>query len=128
MKRTITILIITALLIGFAIFELVTVSQFTTKLRADITTLTNQYNSNKDDITILSDDIEIISDYWNESEPALCIIFSHKDLSTTTDSLTRLLGYTRNNDYDNAIVELTLLNNVLDRNEYIMGFNIHNVL
>ena len=102
MKRTITIISITIILLAFAVYELIEVNHITNYLEDKVSTLTEKYEENYANINILSSEIEEISNYWNSYEDALCLIFSHKDLSTTTDSLTRLFAYTKNNDYDNA--------------------------
>lgn len=128
MKRTIIIISITIILLIFAIYELIQVNFITHYLENKVSNLDQKYEENAENISVLSGEIAEISDYWNSYEDALCLIFSHKDLSTTTDSLTRLLAYTKNNDYDNAIVEITLLQELASKNYHIMGFNIHNVL
>ena len=128
MKKIICISIITIILFSFAIFELIQVNTITQYLDNKVSTLPILYENNKDDISILTDRVQEISDYWNKYEDGLCLIFSHKDLSSTTDSLTKLLAYTKNNDYNNAIAEITLLKEIAEKNYHIMGFNIHNVL
>ena len=55
-------------------------------------------------------------------------MFNHKDLSSVTDTLTRLKSYIFNNDYDNAIAEVTLLEEYATKNRHIMGFNMQNLL
>ena len=128
MKRTICILLITISLFSLAIFELIHVNTITHYLEIKVNTLPAKFENNKEDISVLYSEIYEVSEYWNSFETPLCLIFSHKDLSTTTDSLTRLLAYTKINDYENAIVELTLLQELASKNYHIMGFNIHNVL
>ena len=127
MKKAFCISIIVILLISLATIELIFVNKITHYLENEVANLPEKFISNKDNITVLTDDIKAISDYWNTYEDQLCLIFSHKDLSLTTDSLTKLLSYTINNDYNNAIVELTLLKELSSKNYHIMGFNIHNV-
>ncbi len=128
MKRAITIISITTILIAFAIAELIYVNQIVDYMEDNINAIASQYEENKDDITILADKIVDIDEYWDSYESILCLIFSHKDLSVTTDSLNKLIAYTRNNDYDNAIAELEMLKTLVEKNHHIMGFNIHNVL
>ena len=128
MKRTITIISIAIILIAFATAELIIVSNIVTFMEKSINEISTKYSQNKEDITILSEEIKIIDDYWDKYESTLCLIFSHKDLSVTTDSLNKLMAFTENNDYDNAIAEIELLKSMVEKNHHIMGFNIHNVL
>lgn len=55
-------------------------------------------------------------------------MFNHKDLSTITDTLSRLSSSVNNNDYDNAIIEVNLLKEYSEKNRHIMGFNLQNLL
>ena len=50
------------------------------------------------------------------------------DLSTITDTLSRLSSSVTNNDYDNAIIEVNLLKEYSEKNRHIMGFNMQNLL
>jgi len=128
MKRVITIIFISVLLLAFATAELIFVGNIVYNMEKSVNTIAQEYTSNKDDITVLEDKIKDIDDYWDKYESTLCLIFSHKDLSVTTDSLNKLMAYTKNNDYDNAIAEIELLKSMVEKNHHIMGFNIHNVL
>ncbi len=128
MKRTITIIAIAIILITFAIAELILVGNIVDYMEDSINNIAVKYSENKDDISVLSEEIKTIDDYWDKYESTLCLIFSHKDLSVTTDSLNKLMAYTKNNDYDNAIAEIELLKSMVEKNHHIMGFNIHNVL
>ena len=92
-----------------------------------ITNLYSKYVDQENDITIFVDDIDNLKDYWEKQENWLCFLFNHRDLSTITDSLNRLNAYTQNNDYDNAICELSLLKEYSSESHHVMGFNIKNI-
>ena len=128
MKKTIIIIIIAILLNALAIYELINVGYINSTLKNSVQTLPDKYIANKDDISVLTNNVEEIENFWTKNEQGLFLIFSHKDLSTTADSINRLLSYTKNNDYDNAYAEVNLLVSYVDKNDYIMGFNIQNVL
>ena len=87
----------------------------------------DRYEENEEDITIFSNKVGNIKEYWLKSEDWLGFIFNNRDLSTITDSINRLQAYTKNNDYDNAIAELAMLQQYSTENSHIMGFNFKNI-
>ena len=128
MKRTITIVVLFVLLIVLATYELVMVDKIITKLDNLTLTIQTEIKNNKDDITVATNSITETKSFWDKHEDNLCLMFNHKDLSTITDTLSRLLSYAENNDYDNAIVEANLLKEYSEKNRHIMCFNMQNFL
>lgn len=128
MKRAITIVVLFVLLIVLATYELVMVDKIITKLDNLTLTIQTEIKNNKDNITVATNSITETKSFWDKHEDNLCLMFNHKDLSTITDTLSRLLSYAENNDYDNAIVEANLLKEYSEKNRHIMGFNMQNFL
>ena len=128
MKKAITIICILVITITFGIVELVSVSNVLTSMEDSIVDLNREYEVNEDNIVVFYDKVSNIKEYWSEKEGWLCFLFNHRDLSVITDSINRLQSYTKNNDYDNAIAELSMLKYYSSKNCHIMGFNIHNIL
>ena len=128
MKKAITVIFILILVISFGIFELINVRKTLTTMEDIINDLYHEYELNEDDITIFYDDIGNLKEFWEEKESWLCFLFNHRDLSVITDSLNRLRAYTKNNDYDNSVGELSMLREYSTKSYHIMGFNIHNIL
>lgn len=127
-KRAIMVLVIAVLLFTMAIVECILVDKFITKIDNEVGALFPVYEENKDDISILTEDANKIEQQWDKNEQLLCLMFNHKDIGAMTDSLTRLVEYTKQNNYDDAIVELNVLKEYTEKNHTIMGFNIHNIL
>lgn len=127
MKKGITILIIFILTITFGILELKKVSRVLISMENTVIALSKDYELHEDNITIYYDKISDVKEFWLENEDWLCYLFNHRDLSVITDSINRLQIYTKNNDYDNAIVELALLKEYSSENCHIMGYNLKNV-
>ena len=113
--------------ITFGIIELINVGNTLITMENTINDLNQQYELNQDDITIFYDEVGDVKEIWERKENWLCFLFNHRDLSTITDSINRLQAYTKNNDYDNAICELSLLKEYSTKNHHIMGFNIRNI-
>lgn len=127
-RKAITVIAISILTITLGIWEVTKVRSTLTSMEDIITDLNIRYEQSSDDITIFYDELGDLKEYWEQQENWLCYIFNHRDLSTITDSINRLLPYTKNNDYDNAICELSLLKEYSTKSYHIMGFNIHNIL
>ncbi len=128
MRKGITILVLFISTIVFGILEITNVKKTLTTMEDIVLDLNYKYETNKDDITIFYEELGDFKEYWEQQENWLCYIFNHRDLSTITDSINRLIPYTKNNDYDNAISELSLLKEYSTKGYHIMGFNIHNIL
>lgn len=128
MKKGITVLSILIFTIAIGVWELVSVRSTLTEMETVIITLYDKYEESEDDITIYYDEITLIKEYWEANENWLCFLFNHRDLSTITDSINKLQAYTKNNDYDNSVAELSLLREYSTKSYHIMGFNIHNIL
>lgn len=127
-KRTIIMIIVTLLLLGLAISELILVKNFITDIERDVDTLIVEFEENKDDITILTTHIENIQTKWDSKEQILCLMFNHKDMSMLTDCITRVCEYCKQNNYDDGVVELKILQEYAKKNHNIMGFNFNNIL
>ena len=127
MKKAITFIVIFAITVVFGILELSSVRKTLTSMEDIICDLNKRYELNKEDITIFYDELGDLKEFWEQQEDWLCFIFNHRDLSTITDSINRLIPYTKNNDYDNAICELSLLKEYSTKSYHIMGFNFHNI-
>ena len=127
-KRTIIMIVVTLILIGLATAELILVKNFINDIEKDVNELVVEFEENKDDITVLTPQIENIQYKWDSTEQILCLMFNHKDMSMLTDSITRVTEYCKQNNYDDGIVELKILQEYAKKNHDIMGFNFNNIL
>lgn len=127
-KRTIIAIILFLFLISLATYEVIAVNNIITKLETKTKELQIEVKNNENDVTVVSSDVLALKHFWDKYEHGLFLMFNHKDLSTITDSLSRLYSYTSNNNYDDAIAEVNLLKEYAEKNVHIMGFNIQNIL
>ena len=127
-KRIITISALFSLLIILAFYELVAVNNLITTLNEQATNLQTEIYENKEFVSNSINSVKKTKEYWNKNEIVLTLMFNHKDLSTITDTLSRLYSYVENNDFDNAIAEVNLLKQYSEKNKWIMGFNFQNIL
>ena len=128
MKKLVCVIVIAILLFGLAITETVLIENLLIDIDDKIDHLLVEYEVNKEDVTVTIPEIEKIKTEWDEAENALCLMFNHKDMSSVTDCISRLLSFTKINNYDDGIVELRLLKEYSEKNPHIMGCNIHNIL
>ena len=126
MKRLIVVLIMLVFLVGLATYEVVSIHNIIAFMDKSIDKLIPIYEENEEDITVASETLDMLGNYWFDRECNMCIMFNHKDLSMVSDSLNKLNTY--NNNFDDAIAELYLLQAYIEKADHIMGFNIHNVL
>lgn len=128
MKRFLIILIIISLITLLGIFESISVQSVMQNLTHDITSIHSKVLENKDDITHLSDEINVVKDYWITHEEYICIMFNHKDLLPITESISRVSANIENNNYDDTIIELNLLKEYAKNSSHVMSFHINNIL
>jgi len=127
-KRLITILILSLLLLALGITELILVKNFINGIEEDVNNLVILYEENKDNIVPLIPEVEKVEQKWDSKEQLLCLMFNHKDISVITDCITRVIEYSKQNNYDDAIVDLKILHKYAEKNHDIMQFNINNIL
>ena len=126
-KRIMSMIIIALLLVGLAFTESILVGNFMTEIQDSVDGLVAIYEASQDDITGLRDTASSLENKWDSKENSLGLMFNYKDLSYISDSFTRLTEYTEQNDYDDAIVEIHLLQEYLKRNYTNMSFNFNNI-
>lgn len=127
-KRLITIIALTLLLLSLAITELILVKHFIDGIEKDVNNLVILYETNKENISPLIPEVEKVEKKWDSKEQLLCLMFNHKDISVITDCITRVIEYSKQNNYDDAIVDLKILQKYAEKNHDIMQFNINNIL
>lgn len=127
-KRTIIALVLFISLIGIGTYEMIAVNKIITRLDNKTAELQTLVKENENNLTVVTDSIDNLKDYWDKHEYGLYLMFNHKDLSTVTDSLSKLKSYVSSNDYDDAITEVNLLKEYTEKNIPIMGFNLQNIL
>ena len=127
-KKAVLIIIMILGLVALGITELILVKSFTNSIENDVDNLVVLYSENKEDITPLVPELEKLENKWDSKVQVLCLMFNHKDITMITDCITRLIEYSRQNKYDDAVVDLKILQKYAEKNHDIMEFNINNIL
>ena len=128
MKRLVVVILITLSLLCLATYEAVLVANINDQLEVGVNNLCDNFKAHEDNISDLEEEISSMRNLWETKEPQLCLMFNHKDLSNVSDCFVRLLASVKNNDYDNATIEVNLLKEYIQKNRYTMGFNLQNIL
>lgn len=127
-KKVICVIFIAMILFGLAITEIILLNKFIADFDDSVNELIVEYEEKKDNIIDVVPNIINLKSKWDKTENALCLMFNHKDMTSITDCLSKLLSYTKNNNYDDGVVELYLLKEYSEKNPNIMGCNINNIL
>ena len=129
MKRLFITIGIMCLIIAIGTIEHITVQSVLHSLEHDIQVLHENIISHEGaDISIYTQDISKLKQYWIEHEEKICIMFNHKDLLPITESITRASANIKNNNHDDTIIELNLLEEYTENSAHIMSFHINNIL
>lgn len=128
MKRLVVVMLITLSLLCLATYEAILVANINDRLENDVNNLCDKFEDYIDNVSDLEEEVTSMRNLWEEKEPQLCLMFNHKDLSNVSDCFVRLLASVKNNDYDNATIEVNLLKEYIQKNRYTMGFNLQNIL
>ena len=126
--RLLAVIFITLSLFALATYEVVAISNINNQLETDVILLYEVFEDDPEHISSLTQTVAGLKEQWDSQEESLCLMFNHKDLSCITDTLTRLLASVKNNDYDNAIIEVNILKEYSKKNRHVMGFNLQNIL
>lgn len=127
-KRLITIIIITILLIALAITELILVEKFIKDLEMEVNKLVIMYEENKDNIVPLAQEVDALDKKLDSKEQLLGLMYNYKDINVISDCMTKIVEYSKQNNYDDAIVELKILQEYAHKNHDTMGCNFNNIL
>ena len=128
MRKGLTVIAIFLITIILGIIEVINVNNILDTMENLFIDMEREFELNQNKISEFYDDIGDAKEIWENSENWLAHIFNHRDLSAITDSINRLRAYTKNNDYDNAICELSLLKDYYADSNHVMGFSFKNII
>ena len=127
MKKTITMIVVAILLLGLGITESILVGNLISDIENNVNDFVVEFEANRDNVYVLTDKIQEIEQKWDSKEDILYIMFNYKDIRLFADTLTRVSEYTRENNYDDGIVELKILQEYAKKNHDIMSCNFTNI-
>ncbi len=130
MKRFIGIMIIVLILSGLCIGEEVLVQKTINRLHHTSYHIEKLVKAHKDNITCkdVEEEFKDIDNYWDKSEQILCYIVNFEKIKPINETLNKLEGAIKENDYSVAIENVKTLQNYSENLKYIMGASITNFL
>ena len=129
MKKIISVIIITMLLIAMVVSEQIFVHSTLDKLIAKIDTLTTKIdateNINSEELLSLNYNLD---KFWTENEKILCLSINHNDLNKVGEQIKKMIVYAEQNRKDDYVYELETLKFYAESYKHVMEISPQNLL
>ena len=128
MKKIISVLVISALLLTAVVLEQVFVQNTLNTLLVKIETFDTEISKVADINTKALVDISTeLDQYWTEKEKVLCLSINHNDLNKVGEQIKKIVVYVNQNNKDDCIYELEILKFYAKSYKHVMEINPQNV-
>ena len=127
MKRKIIILLLFLALITGAIMEQIYIKDSINSMQTKIKELEQEIHINFQSDKSFNK-VEEIKVFWNEREKVLSMFINYKELKEIVVQISRLQQTMLQGDEENTFIELTVLKNITESTEKVIGFNFQNVV
>lgn len=130
MKRAIGMIIIALLLVGFGIWEEIYVDKTIKTLSHNSIHLEKLLDENEENINCpdVVKEFKGLDKFWNKAENNLCYIVNFEKIKPINESIFKLEGAIKENDFSVAIENVKTLQNYSNNLRYIMGASVNNIL
>ncbi len=130
MKRAIGMIIIALLLVGFGIWEEIYVDRTIKTLSHNSVHLEKLLDENEENINCLDvvKEFKSLDKFWNKAENNLCYIVNFEKIKPINESIFKLEGAIKENDFSVAMENVKTLQNYSNNLRYIMGASVNNIL
>ena len=130
MKRAIGMIIIALLLVGFGIWEEIYVDRTIKTLSHNSVHLEKLINENEENINCpdVINEFKGLDKFWNKAENNLCYIVNFEKIKPINESIFKLEGAIKENDFSLAMENVKTLQNYSNNLRYIMGASVNNIL
>ena len=129
MKKIISVLVISAMLLTAVILEQVFVQNTLDTLLAKIETFDAEIQKvsdiNSQTLLSLGKDLD---EYWTEKEKILCLSINHNDLNKVGEQIKKIVVYVDQNNKDDCIYELEILKFYAKSYKHVMEITPQNLL
>ncbi|MBR4124435.1 MAG: DUF4363 family protein [Clostridia bacterium] len=129
MKKIISVLVISAMLLTAVILEQVFVQNTLDTLLAKIDTFDAEIQKvsdiNSQTLLNLGKDLD---EYWTEKEKILCLSINHNDLNKVGEQIKKIVVYVDQNNKDDCIYELEILKFYAKSYKHVMEITPQNLL
>lgn len=129
MKKIISVLVISTLLLTAVVLEQVFVQNTLDTLLAKIDTFDTEITKATDiDTQTLIDLSTDLDKYWTEKEKILCLSINHNDLNKVGEQIKKIVVYVKQNNKDDCIYELETLKFYAESYKHVMEITPQNLL
>lgn len=130
MKRAIGMIIIALLLVGFGIWEEIYVDNTIKTLSHNSIHLEKLLDENEENINCpdVVKEFNGLDKFWNKAENNLCYIVNFEKIKPINESIFKLEGAIKENDFSVAMENVKTLQNYSNNLRYIMGASVNNIL
>ena len=130
MKRLIGVIIIIIILAGLSIGEEVLVNTTTKTVHSSSYNLEKLVTQNKDNICCdsINNEFNKLDNFWDEKEKVLCYIVNFEKIKPINETLHKLGGAIKENDYSVALENIKTLQNYSENMHYVMGASLTNFI
>ena len=129
MKKTISFIIVTIILLSVVIAEQIYIDKTLDDLILKIDTLNTQTalveNINTEEINKTAEDLD---DFWTKNEDILCVLVNHNDLTKIGEEIKKIKVYIKDNNKDDFVYELDTLKFYATTYKDVFQLNIQNLL
>lgn len=128
MKRIIAVIVITLVIIGLAIWELLYIDSTIDVMNAKCGEIYTEISTQTTVTDKLSQQVDNIEKYWLKREKTLCLVISHKDMSNIGDYIGYLKASVRNDNLADCQTYALLLRENMRYLGHMISFNFENIL
>ena len=129
MKKTISVLCVTAILLATIIWAQIYVETTLNYTLKQIEVLSqNISNTNLIATENILNFAKNLDDYWTEKERVLCLVINHNDLNRIGEQIKKVVIYIEQNDKDNCEYELITLKFYAESYQHVMDIKFENLL
>lgn len=127
MKRTISIIILTIILISFATFEELFIQNFISTLKnkaeqVSIAINKNEENINTEEVLKSVDNLKV---FWEDSKSTICYFTNYEKIKSIDESFVKLSTSIKHNDMSLASENIAVIKDYSEFFKYLMGFNLN---
>ena len=129
MKRTISVIVIIAIIALICVLEELAVSRVSSGLNDNSKKLYAQFLANKSNISVsnVKKEYDNLDDFWGVEKHKLCYLTNYDKIRNVDEGMARLKYAIENNDYSLAIDNISIIMSYGDFLHFFMGFNINNL-
>ena len=128
MKKVISVIVVSLLLVAMVVVEQVFVQSTLDTLIEQSESLNSSIETNENiNTTQLNNRIDELDKFWTEKEKILCLSINHNDLNKVGEQIKRVKNYISQNKKDECLVEIETLIFYANSYKHVMEIDPQNI-